>query len=254
MRSFILNKRNRTLILLSIVIVAIVLIFLLLYNSSYLNISQVIISCDEGETPPSVVKYLNKYNDMNILKINCGTIEDELELNPFIESAKATITISKKLRINLKKIKVNAIIHVIESNSYALLSEKGISKINEDDISLLDTHLITIEMLEDVLNALLKQDNLGKFNNFIEKLDLLNEFAYLISSVKYDNNVNNSFGFFELEIENTNTVIRVREQVSSQILLKAISFAQKGSLNKEEKTVLDVYHGAIIERYMPFGG
>ena len=247
-------KKNKIIILSSLFAISITIIFTLLYNSAYLNISQVIISCDQGSVPPSIVKYLDKYNNMNILKINCETVRQDLELNPFIESAKVEITVSKKMRISLKKIKVNAIIHVIEGNSYALVSEKGIFKVDNEDIILLDTHFITIEMLESVLNALLKQKDLGKFNNLVEYLDILNESAYLISSVKYDNNVNNSFGFFELEIENSNTVIRVREQVGAQILLKAISFAQKVGLNKDTKTVLDIYHGAIIERYLPFGG
>ncbi len=249
-----MTKRNKVIIISLIVIMGIFSIFIILFNSSNLNLEKIEISIDEGDVPSTVVSYLEKYENRNIFKINLNEIISTIENNPFVDSAKAKITLSKNLRISLKKVQVNAIIYEIENKSYAILSDKGIFRVNNEDKSLIDNHLIIIEMKQNVLNALLKQKDFNKFNTLVDNLDLLNDFSYLISSVKYDNNVNNSFGFFKLELENTNTVIRVREQVDSHLLMKAIELAQKYDFNKESQTVLDVYHGAIIERDLPLGG
>ncbi|MDC7242715.1 MAG: FtsQ-type POTRA domain-containing protein [Sphaerochaetaceae bacterium] len=249
-----MTKKNKVIMISLIIMMGIFSIFIILFNSSNLNLEKIEISIDEGEVPPSVISYAKKYENINIFKINLEEIRNTIEENPFVDSAKVKITLSKNLRISLKKVKVNAIIYEIENKSYAILSDEGIFSVDNEDKSLIDNHLVIIEMQQNVLNALLKQKDFNKFNNLVANLDILNDFSYLISRVKYDNNVNNSFGFFKLELENTNTVIRVREQVDSHLLIKAIEFAQKNDFNKESQTVLDVYHGAIIERNLPLGG
>jgi hypothetical protein len=254
MRSLILTKKNKVIVTSLIIVMGILSIFIILFNSSNLNLEKIEISIDEGDVPSTVISYVKKYENNNIFKINLEEIKNTIEKNPFVDSANVKITLSKKLRISLKKVEVNAIIYEIENKSYAILSDEGIFRVNNEDKSLIDSHLVIIEMQQNVLNVLLKQKNFNKFNTLVDNLDLLNDFSYLISSVKYDNNVNNSFGFFKLELENTNTVIRVREQVDSHLLIKAIEFAQKNDFSNESQTVLDVYHGAIIERNLPLGG
>lgn len=254
MRRCILTKKIKIIITSSIFCLSMFIIFISLFNSQYLNIKNIEVEIGEGNVPPTIINYLKKYNNENIFRINCTDIKNDIEKNPFIESAKVKITVSKKMRINLKKTEVNAIIKVIDNETYALLRDKGIFLIDKDDNSIIDNHLIAIEMESSLLNSLLINENLGKFNILVQNLQLLNDSSYLISSVKYDNNVNNSFGFFRLELENTNTVIRVREDVNTQLLKKAIDLATEVGVNREQITVLDVYHGAIIERSSPFGG
>ncbi len=254
MRTCILTKKNKITIVSIVVLMGISSIFIALFNSPYLNIKSIVVKVEDNHIPPTVVEYLNQYNNKNIFKINCEQIKKEVEKNPFIEKADVKITITKKLTISLIKTEVNAIMNNIEKNSYALLTKDGICIVDDKDKSLINTHLIVIEIKDDVLQALLKKSDLGKFNALVKNLELLNDSSYLISSVKYDNNINNSFGFFKLEFDNTNTEIRVREQVCEQLLLRAIEFAHTPNSNKEIKTVLDVYHEAIIERSMPLGG
>ncbi|NCD04970.1 MAG: FtsQ-type POTRA domain-containing protein [Spirochaetia bacterium] len=252
MRRCILTKSKKILLSSIIILMAISSIFFALFNSQYLNINSIEVTIDQGEIPPSLKIILNNYNDKNIFRINCEKIQKQIENNPFIASAKVKITLSKKLRISLKKTQVDAIIRIIGKDEYAILSNKGLYRINNNDNSIIDNQLIQIEMDENVLNSLLKESNLSRFNKFIDNLDLLNDSSYLISSVKYDNNVNNSFGFFRLEFKNTNTIIRVREEVNTQLLKTAIELALNGATNN--KKVLDVYHRAIIERNSSFGG
>jgi hypothetical protein len=254
MRRCILSNKSKILLSSIIVLFAISSIFVALFNSQYLNIRVIEVSVDRGEVPPSVINYLKIYENENIFRINTNSLKQALENNPFIESAKIKITVSKKMTINLIKTKVNAIIKVIEKDAFALLSEEGLFLIEKEDLSIVDTQLIVIEMKQHLLNSLLINEYLGKFSILVGNLDLLNDSYYLISSVKYDNNVNNGFGFFKLELANTNTVIRVRQRVNTQLLEKAIDLAQEKRVNDQSITVLDVYHGAIIERSRPFGG
>eukprot|EP00831_Metopus_contortus_P026781 TRINITY_DN22697_c0_g1_i1.p1 TRINITY_DN22697_c0_g1~~TRINITY_DN22697_c0_g1_i1.p1 ORF type:complete len:279 (+),score=24.73 TRINITY_DN22697_c0_g1_i1:418-1254(+) len=246
MRRCILTKNKKILMSSIIIFIAIFSIFVALFNSQYLNIDTIEVTIDQGEIPPSLKQLLNNYNDKNIFRINCEKLQKQIENNPFIASAKVKITISKKLRINLKKTQVDAIIRIIGKDEYAILSNKGLYRINNNDNSIIDNQIIQIEMDENVLNSLLKESNLSRFNKFIDKLDLLNDSSYLISSVKYDNNVNNSFGFFRLEFKNTNRIIWFCEEVNTQLLKTPNELALNGA--KKNTKVLDVYHRAIIQR------
>lgn len=247
-----MTKNNKILISSIIIIMAVLSIFFALFNSPYLNVNEIEVTIDKGEIPPSIKILLNNYNNKNIFRINCEKLQNQIETNSLISSAKVKITITKKLRINLKKTQVDAIINIIGKDEYAILSNKGLYRINKNDNSIIDNQLIQIDMEENVLNSLLKESNLSRFNKFIANLDLLNDSSYLISSVKYDNNVNNSFGFFRLKFKNTDTIIRVREEVNTQVLKTAIEFALN-DVNNNNK-VLDVYHRAIIDRNSSFGG
>ncbi len=249
-----MNKKNKIIIISSIVFIFLTLFIYTMINSSYLTISSIEVICDEDEIPPSIVKYITSFDNMNIFRVNCDEIDDYIEKNAFIDSSKSKITIAKKLIITLKKVKVNAIIKSIDNNNYAIISGNRIFKVNENDYSLIDSNLLLIEMNNKVLNSLLNNNDLNKFKQFIKNMDTLNEYCYLISSVKYDNNVNNSFGFFKLKLNNDSTLIRIREEVDSLIIKKAINLSQEINVNTEDYIVLDVYHEAIVQRNVSLGG
>lgn len=254
MRRCILNKKNKLIITSSILFIFLTLLFYSMFNSKYLTIVDIEVIVDQGEIPPSIYDYIKKYNHMNIFRINCKEIDSYIENNAFIDQSKSKITIGKKLIIDLKKIKVDAIIKSIDNNNYAIISDNEIFKVIEKDYSLIDSNLLLIEMNNKVLNSLLNNNNINKFKHFIENMDTLYEYCYLISSVKYDNNINNSFGFLELKLNNDTTLIRIRNEVDSLIIKKAIELSQELSANNKEDTVLDVYHEAIIKRNLSLGG
>ncbi len=239
-------------------ILSLIIILLLLYflsNSESFEIKEVVVKIDKGEIPPSIINYSKEFNHKNIFKINTSIIDSYNKDNAFILDSKTKISISKKLIISLKKNEVDAIIRKIETEDYYLLSGEGVNSIENIDKSIIDNNLLLIEANENVIDSLAHVDKINKFQDFINYIDILYDYHYLISSVKYDNNVNNSFGFFELKLKNRdNILIRIRDKVDTTMIEKALKLSQ--SINSEEKNdkVLDVYHGAIVLRNMSFGG
>lgn len=249
-----MNKKFKIIIISSLLLMFISAFFYTLFTSSYLNISEIVVNINEGEIPPSIEEYINSYNNKNMFKIDCKEIDKYIERNALIESSKTKITISKKIIINLKKREVNAIIETIDKKNYAILSDKKLYLIDKRDISILNNNILLIEMNNTVLNSLINNSEIIKFQQFINIIKLLDQYCYLISSVKYDNNVKNSFGFFNLKLNNNYTLIRIREEVDSCLVEKAIELSQEINLNLHDNMILDVYHEAIIERNMPLGG
>ena len=240
------------------IILSSLIIFLFLFflsNSKSFEINEVIVKIDKGEIPPSIIKFSKEFKHKNILKINSSKIDCINETNAFILESKTKITISKKLIISLKKNEVDAIIKKIESDDYYLLRNESMKYIETIDKSIIDNNLLLIEVNDNVIESLVQNEELIKFHNFINYIDILYDYHYLISCVKYDNNVNNSFGFFELKLKNKNNIlIRVRDKVDTTMIENALKLSQ--SINSDEKNnkVLDVYHGAIVLRNLSFGG
>ncbi|MGD1820825.1 MAG: hypothetical protein ACPKOI_13250 [Pleomorphochaeta sp.] len=249
-----MTKKIKILIVSIISIMMICSMFYFLMNSQYMTIKQIEINIDEGDIPPTIISYLQSYKNKNIFKVDCTSIEKKLESNAFIAEARAKVSMSKKLVVNLNKTEVNAIIKTSVNNEVALICNNEIYKIEDEDRSIINNHLLTIEMTEQVFYSLLENNDIEKFDMLSNNIGLLNQYSYLISRVKYDNNVNNSFGFFELELNNTNMVIRFRDKVNALDIKGAIDFAQTLSINREKVTILDVYHGAIVQRNRPLGG
>ncbi|MGD1821193.1 MAG: hypothetical protein ACPKM0_00320 [Pleomorphochaeta sp.] len=249
-----MTKKFKMVIISSILFMFVFLLFFSMFNSEYLIIDDIIVTVDKGDIPPSIKTYLKKYQSRNIFKINCKLLDTKMEDNAFIYSAKSKISIGKKLIINLKKNEVNAIIKTIDNENYAILSNKNMYLVDDEDKSLLDSNLLLIEMDNNVFNSLLVNENLNKFEYFINNIDILYDYNYLISSVKYDNNIKNSFGFFELKLNNNNTIIRVREEVDFSLIKSAIKISQELISSSEKYTVLDVYDEAIIKRKLSLGG
>ncbi|MBK5199941.1 MAG: FtsQ-type POTRA domain-containing protein [Spirochaetaceae bacterium] len=233
-----------------IILLTILLTFVIvgLRKSDRLKIEKVEIICDKDKVPKSVYDYLDSLKGQNILFINKKTIETKVKNNPVIESIQIKREFPKKIIFYLKKRQVNVILRYNNGNiGSAILANARVMSINNEDVDSLSKGLIIIECDQDSLNLLIDSENISSFN---KEFNIILANYHLISSVYYCNRGSVEAGFFEIKLNDINALLRFREFFDEAEFRTALIMANniESSHSVDTNIILDVYHGAIVER------
>lgn len=243
-----MSIKKITLGLIILLTILLTFLFVVLRKSDKLKIEKVEIVCDNGKVPQSIYEYLDSFKGQNILFLNKKTIETNLFNNPLIESIQIKREFPKKLIFYLKKRQVNAILHYNDANiGYAILANDKVMKINNEDVDSLSKELLIIDCDYDSMNLLMSSDNISSFN---QELNIIMNNFHLISSVYYCNRGNVNDGFFEIKLNGINALLRFREFFDEVEFRTALTMANniESSHSSDNNIILDLYHGAIVER------
>ncbi len=222
--------------------------FIALRKSDRLKIDKVEIIADDDKIPQSIYEYLESIKGQNILFLNKNRVETNIKNNSLIESIQIKREFPKKLIIYLKKSQVNGILLYNDAKmGYAILVDNKVLKINSEDVDSLSKDLLVVECNEDSLKSLLNNDDISLFS---QQFNILSDNYHLISNVYYSNRENVNDGFFDVSLNGINATLRFRETFDETEFKTALKLANTlvSSHNGENNIILDVYHGAIVER------
>lgn len=247
-----MSKRLFLLILSFFILSLMAFSIIALYNSDKYKIETIEISVNEGSVPLSTITEVEKYKGENLIFLERKYIISTLLNNPLIESIQIKREFPKKMRIYLIKSQVNAIMKITDGNQilWNILVGNKILPIVEADLKSLGGNIITVECNSETAQIL--NDNLLRDNKklFLESIRVINNNSYLISNIKYDNNVKNNSGVFEITLKDLKTVLRFKKGLDEEIFVNSFNLANQlfdGEI-KEQKTILDIYHGTVVER------
>jgi hypothetical protein len=240
---------NKTVIIIILLIIFSMVLTLFLYKSDNFDIQNIEIIMEQGDCPQSFVEEINKLKGQNLLFLNKKTINNIKINNALIESIQIKRDFPKNLRIYLKKSPVNAIISYYEDSAiyYSIIDGK-LQTLNGKDITSLEPSVTRIESDKDSVIYLKESGNLDLF---LSSIDVIKANSYLISGINYSNNGIIGNQYFDISIDSINSVFRFRESFDEESFKNALKIA-KDIYNKDSydyKIILDIYHGAIVERH-----
>jgi hypothetical protein len=239
--------KNRILIIIALIIMFSLVLSLALLKSSKFDIENIEITVDEGTCPVSTLEEIAKLKGQNMLFLNKKGTNNILENNSLIGSIQINRDFPKNLRIYLKKSQVNGIIIYYESkaNAYSIIDEK-LFALDERDIDSLDDSVIRIISDKDSVVHLKES---GEMDLFLSSIDVIKDNFYLISSINYSNNGMIGNQYFDIYLDSINVMLRFRESFDNESFKNALKIAKDIDNNYDSKIILDIYHGAIVERH-----
>jgi hypothetical protein len=240
--------KNRSWIISTLLIILCLVLTLALYKSDKFDILNIEIFVDAGECPETIVEEIDELKGLNMLFFNEKKINNILLNNSLIGSIQIKRDFPKNLRIYLIKSQVNAIIIYYEGNAkaYSIIGEK-LLPVNEKDIDSLDDSVIKILSDKDSFIHLKES---GEMDLFLASIDVIKANSYLISSINYSNNGMIGNQYFDIYLNSLNVVLRFRESFDKESFKSALEIAREVyDYNYDSKIILDIYHGAIVERH-----
>lgn len=221
---------------------------IVLLKSENFKIEKIEIINEDGKIPQSLNDYFNSFIGKNILLFNKKATQTILNNNPYIESIHIKRVFPKKLIFYLKKSPVNGILHYNDEKiGYAILINAKVFAIDEGDIDSLGKEIVRIECNLDSFNLLLSSDNIS---SFINEVNIIRDNYHYIDKVHYSNRGDVNEGLFEIELNGINALLRFRNFFSEEEFRNALAIANnlEKSNSSDKKNILDLYHGAIVER------
>lgn len=241
-----------------IAIIAIIVLMIAIYSLSYIplfNISEIKIEGSEYSSS-TLNRKLNPLVGQNRFKIDLSEIEKDLGNISVYENINLKYSFPRTIIAEVESLSTEAML--TDGTSFFVVKNSSLLQVEDEDVPYLAQKLVIIEISTSFREYLSKYkvDNslLTVLKLAYDISSVLGNSSNLIQKIKYDNNNSNGFGQMVIELPNLNSVLYVREQVSSKRITDSIRIIQK---EREDDPALlltgvqsryDLYQTALVKR------
>ncbi len=246
--------KNRKLLGLFLVLLFVIILSAALYfaarNISYFDVMEVNISVtgQSGTINSDLKRLQNRLKGMNIFEISVSNIRN------IIKSYESVVSVSVK-RYFPSTLNIDVVYQDYRIRAYALyetgtvfyLADTTSMQVTDEDTFNLYSDLPAVE-LNPAYAVLI--DKWGYDQGFYQMLELIGPLSSngLITEIKYDNNNSNQFGLIELVLSDLNTVLYIREPVTSERLSEALELIVQKNDSYSGHIRYDLYSTALVKR------
>ena len=231
-------RKSRLIYRLVILVVLIIALIVYLLSSPIFKITAVNYTAFNKETKD--IKAISAELYKNYFTVNKYKVEDEFESLAYIKNAKIKYKFPSSLNVDLTF--NEDILLLVTENEYTIY-DGVFTTIEEEDSALIATGLYPIEISQSYLDYLKKYSSDENFEYLIKIMNSISyDYIDLISKIKY-NNINNFVkGSLIIELEEVNSTIEVRDNVSSKRIEEAISLVKNFYLKGQNDGINNVYY------------
>ena len=241
-------RKSRLIYRLVIIVVLIIALIVYLLRSPIFTITDINYTSFNKETKD--ISLISSELYKNYFTFNKFKVEDEFESLAYIKNAKIKYKYPSTLNVDLT---FNEDILLLVTEDEFTIYDGVFTSIDEEDSSLIASGVYPIEISQSYLDYLKKYSTDENFEYLIKIMNSISyDYIDLISKIKY-NNINNFVkGSLIIELEEINSTIEVRDNVSSKRIEEAISLVNNFYLNGQNDGINNVnyilYSTALVKR------
>ncbi len=225
--------------------------FVALRNIDFFNVEEVDISVSGPVTNVSIdmQRIINPIKGRNIFEVSLRSLEKELAAFDGVKQVKAKRFYPDKIIINIDYNDISLKAYSITVDgviTYYFIHEDIIDEVSKETWESFDK-LSIVELNPAYAQMILKWGADNGFREMVNLAEHLNS-NNLITNIKYDNNNGSDFGRLAIELSSLNSVLYVRELVSTNRLDEALEMVSGQFSAVGAVVVYDLYANTLVKR------